>query len=121
MTAVAHDDVARGRAFHAFAAAARRVGRARLSDDELLHLVAEHRWALTMLAHTDCRGDVRGLLNAGALAAHGTLYDGRRRRGSAVGRALRRGGSAVALSALTFVTSGLVAIAIVHASPVLAG
>lgn len=120
MTPGVPNAVARAGAFHAFAAAARRVGRGRLSDDELLHLVAEHRWALTTLARADCRGEVRGLLNAGALAAHGTLYEGRRRRGSAMGRALRRGGSAVALSALTFVTSGLVAIAIVYASPVLA-
>lgn len=114
------DDLARSRAFYIFAAAARRVGRARLSDDELLHLLAEHRWALTILARPGCRGPQRGLLNAGALAAHGALYDGRRVRGSAVGRALRRGGGEVALSALTFVVSGLVAMAIVHASPVLA-
>ncbi len=110
----------RARAYHALAAGARRVGRAALTDDELLRLVAEHRWALATLAGRDGGGELRSLLNAGALAAHGALYDERPRAGSALGWAIRRASAAVSLSAATFVVSVVLAAGLVRANPVLA-
>lgn len=110
----------RARAYYDLAIAARRLGRRRLTDQDLLQLVAEHRWALSRLAASDCRGSLRSLLNAGALAAHGALYEGVPRDRSLMSQALRRAGGAVALSGIVFVTSFFAAAALVTADPLLA-
>ncbi len=114
------DDTLRAQALLALAARAQDRGVSTLGDEELLDLLAEHRWAVGRLAAGAHPLELRSLLNAAALRAHGVLHQRPKARPGRVGSALRRSWRSLLVSALVFTCSILLSAAVVLADPVLA-
>lgn len=90
------------------------------SDDELLELLAEHRWAVARLTSTTLPLATRSLLNSAVLKTYGLLYTNPRRLTPPLGLALRRLGQGLVISTGVFCGSALLAFTAVAADPVLA-
>ncbi len=110
----------RAQQLHQLALRASYRGISSLTDDELLHLLAEHRWALATLARQSGSLELRSLLNAAALLVHGVLHRRTQPQPLALGCALRRVAPSLAVSALVFFGSGAIAATAVLADPMLA-
>ncbi len=113
-------DLERVRTLHRVARRAGSNNLRALDDGELLHLLAEHRWAVDRLARGEMSLELRSALNAAVLTTHGVLYRRAQRRRAAVGDALRMTGRSIAICAGVFFGSALLAAAAVLADPVTA-
>jgi uncharacterized membrane protein SpoIIM required for sporulation len=91
-----------------------------LDDQELLTLLAEHRWAIGRLAGDLPSLELRSLLNAAALRAHGALHRRPGAKRQRLGPAIARSLGSLGISVLVFVGSTVLALAVVLADPVLA-
>ncbi len=114
------DDLDRARALHRLARRASGNNLRALDDGELLHLLAEHRWAVGRLARAGMSLELRSALNATVLTAHGVLYRRARRRRASVGDALRMTGRGIAICTAVFFGAALLAATVVLADPVAA-
>lgn len=113
-------EIERANALRRLAARAANTGSSALSDDELLRLLDEHRWAIGRLARGELSLQLRSALNAAVLRAHGVLHRRTKRRRALVGDALRVTARGILVSALVFSGSALIAAGAVLADPVLA-
>lgn len=113
-------DHERVRDFAALAARGRGRGLRALDDDELITLLAEHRWAIGRLTHPGLAVPERSALNAAVLRAHAALHQGNRQPSSSLGASLRRVAPRLALSAAAFVGAAALAWIVVSREPVLA-
>jgi uncharacterized membrane protein SpoIIM required for sporulation len=113
------DDAARAERYATRAEGVARRGLEPLSDDELLELLDEHRWAVGRLARRKLPASLRSVLNAAVLRVHGRLHPAAAPRAS-LGHALRRTAKGLAVSTLVFVSSVAAGWTLVAAEPAMA-
>jgi uncharacterized membrane protein SpoIIM required for sporulation len=110
----------RAHALAALAAQAGGAGAPGLSDDELLRLLAEHRWAIGRLAKGGLDRDAMSALNAAVLRAHAILHRRPQQRAAPFTAAVRLAYRNVLVSAIVFLGAAALAATAVLADPVVA-
>jgi uncharacterized membrane protein SpoIIM required for sporulation len=117
---VSHELGVRAQALAGLAARALGAGARSLTDDELLQLLAEHRWAIGRLAKGGLDRNSMSALNAAVLRAHAVLHRRPRYKAAPFAAGARLAYRNVLISAAVFFGSAIVAAAVVLADPVVA-